>query len=85
MTTDEHWASRLPALFRPVYICPISMAPSRPTTSISWSLRSAKVEKKHHILSRQNFDCGHPDQQELSEDQPTIKDVENRTGKNDDS
>lgn len=40
ITTEEHWASRRPALFKPVYICPISMAPSKPTTSSSWSLRS---------------------------------------------
>ena len=45
MTTEEHWASRRPALFSPVYICPISMAPSKPTTSSSWSLRSERKQK----------------------------------------
>lgn len=45
ITTEEHWASRRPALFKPVYICPISMAPSKPTTSSSWSLRSERKQK----------------------------------------
>lgn len=40
ISTEEHWASRRPALFSPVYIWPISIAPSKPTTSKSWSLRS---------------------------------------------
>lgn len=45
MTTEAHWASRRPALFSPVYICPISMAPSKPTTSSSWSLRSERKQQ----------------------------------------
>lgn len=45
MVTLAHWASRRPALFSPVQICPISMAPSRPTTSNSWSLKSGNKEK----------------------------------------
>lgn len=52
MTTEEHWASRRPALFSPVYICPISMAPSKPTTSSSWSLRSERKQKPCKLQCR---------------------------------
>lgn len=52
MVTEEHWARRLPALLRPMWICPIAMAPSRPTTSNSWSDGSTDTETQLHIELR---------------------------------
>lgn len=46
----EACASLCPALFRPVYICPISMTPSSPTTSKRLSLTS--VEWQHTSPNR---------------------------------